>query len=211
MCFITILGPPERRIADRDIPCWKYLIRVSDDVYRSPVLHDKIWHLAAGDFVATAERWPDLAGREPKTPLTELEVVRNDDTGWVINEGFHTYSADPSEWLSGSFHVVEFYIPEGTEYVHDHGEYASVRLGYRVKWHVFPEPKSWAKHFGEEPERGVGTLLRELLAEASQERIRYWRQRLELDPKAYLEFRDFIPHETYRITSDMVTMESYVG
>jgi len=139
MCFITTEKRIEKKIADRDIPCWKALVHAFDEVYESPVMADQAWMLHQ-DSVQTARRRIMHGNEVVWEPISELTVIDN-HLGWsAIEEGFHTYSTPPFFSVTYGFGrrpdkyvVLEFYIPAGTEYAYSakNGEYVSVKLGYR--------------------------------------------------------------------------------
>jgi len=123
MCFHV---SDKKRVADRDIACWKVLSG-SKGCYQSIYGYYR-WDLSADrEFVARDEYM-----------RRELDTLRTEDSGRVINEGMHSYTnwwkaLMAGVWIKG-FAVKRFYIPKGTEYYKNHhNEYVSVKLGYRTK------------------------------------------------------------------------------
>lgn len=122
MCFRIDENDPDKRIAKRDIVCWKV---VDINKIMSSVLFKSMYK----DYVYKFDtEYYDESS-------LEIEKEPWDDTK-LINKGFHSYKSQPTEYaynnctnhiLKNSQVLVECYIPKGSEYYINlkEGEYVS--------------------------------------------------------------------------------------
>ena len=123
MCFFVTSKHSDKKIAKKDIPCYKHLY-IKDNVIRSP-------------FYRYFNKW-----KLDKKETTELgtKIIEKDST--IIKKGFHSFKISYKRSFI-IFANAKFlaYIPEGSEYYENDKEYVSnsIILKEKLEYNSFSE------------------------------------------------------------------------
>jgi len=114
MCFIVHPKHKEAKVASRNIPCYKHLVRISEDITISP--------------------WAYYPYELNKTnPRVKLKIENDSIINTIINKGYHVYSSKQSLkkiFICDIAFLFKCTIPKGTKYYYnpERKEYVSEQI-----------------------------------------------------------------------------------